>query len=354
MGTYSIKGSAAFDALLDQHLQRIAEAASPYSEAGILLGGYGRGEGTPYILPDGTEAPFNDYDLIVIVEELTETLRSTLKQLEKKLTDELQLPVDLYPYRKADLKTCEFSLLNYEMKYGHMVIWGNRDALSAMPEYAHDAIPASEGTRLLLNRGKLLLDIQERLKTGAPLSDEETLRFIKFIFKARLALGDCALLAEKKYHISYAKKRTSIETLAYDWPDKSRLVEEYQAAIDLKEWGDFSIWMQVDLAPLFESTRQLFRHFFMAYETKRLNVTPFSTAADYYKTVQKEAPEGSRCKNAVHNLRSLQQLSFTHPRLRLYAALFELLQPEPDPLFLKKRLGAHPLRAFYRLQRRFS
>ena len=192
MSRYTIRGSAELDTQIDEDMRYIAEAASPHSSAGVLLGAYGRGEGTPFIKPDGSQAPFNDYDLVVVVDKLNNDIRQTFRMLEKQLTGELGLPVDLYPYGLSHLRRCEFSLLNYEMKHGHKVVWGDEDVLAALPDYPHDAIPLSEGTRLLLNRGKLLLDIQQRLVNPEPLNEEERIRFIKFIYKVLLAFGDCA------------------------------------------------------------------------------------------------------------------------------------------------------------------
>lgn len=80
VGKYSVKGSPAFDALIDRHMQRIADEVwtSSYSKhwkALVLLGGYGRGEGTPQIEKDGAERPFNDYDLIVVTDKIGPRLR---------------------------------------------------------------------------------------------------------------------------------------------------------------------------------------------------------------------------------------------------------------------------------------
>ena len=75
MGIYSVYGSDAFDARVDEDLCNILAhlCALPESEliqAVILMGGYGRGEGTPY-LSDNSELPYNDYDLIVVSQDLT-------------------------------------------------------------------------------------------------------------------------------------------------------------------------------------------------------------------------------------------------------------------------------------------
>ena len=108
VGKYSVKGSPAFDALIDRHMQRIADEVwtSSYSKhwkALVLLGGYGRGEGTPLIGRNGQEMPFNDYDLVVVTDRIDPLILGALKHLEQRLTAELGLPVDLCPYLKKNL-----------------------------------------------------------------------------------------------------------------------------------------------------------------------------------------------------------------------------------------------------------
>ena len=183
MSKYTIKGSSELDEKIDADLEHITRTVAPHCDAGILLGGYARGEGTPFILSDGTQTPFNDYDLVVIIGTVNTAVRLHFQELEQQLTQEIGLPVDLCPYALSELPSREFSLLNYELKYGHTVLWGNEETLDALPSYPHDAVPLSEGSRLLLNRGKLLLDVKQRLAKQEPLTDEERVRFIKFIHK---------------------------------------------------------------------------------------------------------------------------------------------------------------------------
>lgn len=325
MRRFTVRGSAALEARIGADMQRIAAAAAPLSRAGILIGGYGRGEGTPQRLSDGSQAPFNDYDLVVVVDRLNPRLRKTLQALEAQLSREVGLPVDLCPYCFSHLRRCEFSLLNYEMKYGHRVIWGPADILSALPAYPHDALPRTEGTRLLLNRGRLLLDIRQRLAQPQPLSDEERLRFIKFIRKVQLAFGDCALLAAGRYDIAYAVKKVRFTDIGL-CPDRDYVVEHYLAAIALKEQGDYAVPDEAVLKAEFETVCAVFLRFLPWYRSRAAG------------------REGRRWKNLLLNLMWMHRLGTTHPRIRLYDVLPALLEGRP----------ALPMDQFCRLQRRFS
>lgn len=325
MGKYTLKGSPELDARIDLEMAHITELASPHARAGVLIGGYGRGEGTPLIQTDGSQAPFNDYDLVVVVDRLNSSVRNRFRILEARLSEQLSLPVDLCPYALSHLRSCEFSLLNYEMKQGHKVIWGEESILNALPEYPPDAIPLSEGMRLLLNRGKLLIDIRQRLAQAAPLSEEERVRFIKFIHKVLLAFGDCALLAAEEYDISYAVKKVRFPSIGH-CPDRQYVVEGYLKAIELKEWGDFQALSHFNIKTEFQIVRDVFLRF-----------------VPWYRSYC-SGREGSVPKNLILNLKWNRRLSTKHPREPLYDQVTDLLQ----------RRHTISAERFYRLQRRFS
>ncbi len=337
MGKYTRLGSETLDERIDNDLASITDHASPHCLAGILLGGYGRGEGTPFIQPDGSQTPFNDYDMIVIVEELNKETKLSFHSLEVQLSDALGLPVDLYPYRLRDLPKAEFSLLNYEMKYGHKVIWGNDDILKTMPAYPHDQIPLFEGSRLLLNRGKLLLDIKLRLMDTKPLSDEERIRYIKFIHKALLAFGDAALFATGQYDISYTVKKDRIATIG-NCPDRDLIIDGYLKAVALKEWGDYDALENYEVEIEFSRIREIFLNFMPWYRAQ-------------YKTKECKLAKAVAL-NLHYNGRPLPR----HPRLYLYDAIVLLLSEEPNIHHLKETLFCNYrfVERFYALQRRFS
>jgi len=325
MSKYTLKGSEELDTRIDADLEIIRKKVSPHCDAGILLGGYGRGEGTPFIQADGTQAPFNDYDLVVIVKTISIHIRLLFQRLEKELTGQLGIPVDLCPYARHALSSREFSLLNYEMKHGHIVIWGDDNVLDALPNYETAIIPISEGARLLMNRGKLLLDIKRRLASAKPLDEEERICFIKFINKALLAFGDAALLAAGKYDISYAEKKLRIAAIG-QMPKRDFIIAGYLGAVEMKEWGDYQTLVDYDLEQQLRKTIDVFIHFLPWYRKQ-------------YTIYECSIP-----KAIALNLKWNKTLSTRHPRELLYDALSDLLQDKPSLSHER----------FYELQQRFS
>jgi hypothetical protein len=116
------------------------------------------------------------------------------------------------------------------------------------------------------------------------------------------------------------------------------VITGYLQAIALKEWGDFQALSDLDIMAQFKAVRAVFQDFFpwfRAHCSKR---------------------ECSRLKALALNLRWNGWPLLSHPRLRLYDALQELLKDKPDLILLGQILFCHDrfVEKFYTLQQRFS
>ncbi|WDE98551.1 nucleotidyltransferase domain-containing protein [Lentisphaera profundi] len=183
MSKYTVNAGNKFDLLVDRDLAAIINLCltSKYAasiKAIVLMGSYGRGEGTAFQTERGLR-PFNDYDLVVVGKSMNEWKRRKVQkvfhQLERELTKDLEITVDLFLHTENSLKRADASLMNYEMKYGHKVVYGDPRILELMPNYK--SVDLSEATRLLLNRGKLLLDISTRLRSVNSFTENELLLY---------------------------------------------------------------------------------------------------------------------------------------------------------------------------------
>jgi hypothetical protein len=339
MGKYSVNGSPEFDAQVDAHMERIADEVyrsiySKHWKALVLHSEYGRGEGTPQIGRDGKELPFYDVELLVVTRKISPIIKRALEKMGASLSEEIGLPVHLRPTLKKKLPSYNPSFRTYALKQGHRVIRGDQNILSRMPDYSSDEIPLSEGTRLLMNHGKLLLDIKQRQSTGQPLSAEERLQAIRTLFRTTLALGDCILLLRGAYDPSPAVKKSRIDQVDLNGMKNGRgIAEAYRRAAAFKESSCFQPLETINVHVWFDETVRHFNDTFLWYERRRLN-QKFRTLGKYTQRFPTLGKEGRPLKNAMTNLRTFGLGAFpdlfTHPRLRLYAALPLLLAPHSD------------------------
>ncbi|QVL47486.1 MAG: hypothetical protein KFB96_17505 [Thiocapsa sp.] len=237
---YTLDGDAAVEARIAHDQSLIAEAVTelvspPVFRGVVLMGGYGRGEGG-YILREGRPEPYNDYDYFVVVRRLDragrKALALALADRAKTLEQAVGVEVDFALLRDERLPKAEFSLMNAEMIWGHRVVAGDPAVLDAMPPMPFRGLALGEFTRLMLNRGALLLMNRQRLAGGATLDAAAREVFFKYLFKAMLACGDARLAGARRYHPSYV---TKLERLREgDWPGQAPFMALYTQAWENK------------------------------------------------------------------------------------------------------------------------
>ena len=250
---FTLDGDGTVEARIARDQAMVARAVTALLQPSVfrglvLMGGYGRGEGG-YFWRAGNPEPFNDYDYFVVVRGLSRTARNAVSRdlgtAAKSLKVEVGVEVDFALLREERLPLVEYSLMNAEMLWGHRVVAGDPDVLAAMPAMPFANLPLGEFTRLLLNRGSLLLINQQRLAVDEALDAGAREVFFKYLFKAVLACGDVRLAGNHRYHPSYVAKAERLAAL--DWLGKTDFHRLYQQAWEQKFHPNYSQIHQEDL-----------------------------------------------------------------------------------------------------------
>jgi hypothetical protein len=340
----------------------------------VLLGGYGRGEGG-YVLRNGQPEPYNDYDYFVVVHGLSRSQRSELTrrlaEQAKALERDVGVEVDFALLRQEKLPRADYSLMNAEMIWGHRVVAGDPGVLAAMPSMPFGGLPPGEFTRLLLNRGALLLMNQRRLGEGLPLSAEEQEVFFKYLFKAILACGDARLAGRRFYHPSYVMKLELLRSM--DWEGKGPFMNLYLQALEAKFHPDYGRYAAEGAAEWQGLVVAIWLDTLFWFEQHRVG----KDIADWEAYCSPAIPKGqggkrwSGLRNAAITLRAFgptelvrqPHWSMRYPRERLIAVLPLLLLAEGKEVALApaqalsiRRGTSWPeaVQVFLRLWRRYS
>lgn len=274
--------------------------ASQYS-AVILGGGYGRGEGGA--TPDGKL--YNDLDFFVIIrsERPSGELLSFLAELSEKWSRELGVEVDFCCVSKARLKRNRNTLMIQELIAGCEVIFGKSGSLDFLRLSGWNALPQSEGVRLMLNRGAGLLMARGKLEAGN-VSGADTDFIRRNIHKAELGCGDAWLIANHAYLRTGSERLETLETSNVE----TELKRRYRAALEYKYTPHPNPHedLKADLTAVIALWLRTWENY---------------PSADYPKSL----------RNAALNLRYAAKLGrirplFVHPRFKLLTPLAGLLK----------------------------
>ena len=253
---YTLDGDERVEAQMGADQEVISEALAglmqpPEFQALVLMGGYGRGEGGFFFVKD-RPYPYNDYDYFIITRRLSKpdqrALQPKVDALCDKLAEQVNVAVDMAFLREEDIPHLEYNLMHAEMQWGHRVVAGNPNILDAMPDMPIETLPLGEFTRLMHNRGTLLLMNQLMLsEEGEPQDPKSREKFVKYIFKSVRAIVDALLAAEDRYDPSYATKKALLPTVQLDYPHLAQLIADFDLAFEAKFHPDFSEHIKQDL-----------------------------------------------------------------------------------------------------------
>ena len=233
--TFTALGEPALEARVARDVSRlgaaVGDALGSTLVALLLGGGYGRGEGGGRRDGAGCWRPYNDYDLVAVVEGVPRwrlpRLRERLATLGRALELELGVEVELSPLRREELPSLPHTMMWCELLGGHRVVGGNPGALATAPSLPPSELPLVEGVRYLTNRGALLL-----WALAEAMPDE---RRWKFVHKAWLAVGAAVLISHGEFRVGYRARHEALVGLAAAaLPPVANLVERHGAAVEAR------------------------------------------------------------------------------------------------------------------------
>jgi hypothetical protein len=236
MGKYTPLSDPDVDEAIERQLMQAVEAIRrihPVADAVVLIGGFGRGEGSA-VVKGGCARALNDYDLLVISPD--ETGREPLRRLSRELAGALGMDfVDIGLWRPDVLDTLPPTIFNYDLRHGAQVLFGDPALLDRIPRFSAVQLPPWEGVQLLLNRMAGLLggfSLQGSPPTAVVRAPQY---FRNQVVKALLACGDALIVQGEEYTHRYAERCEIVRRWArqgrLDWLGSeavTRITEAYE------------------------------------------------------------------------------------------------------------------------------
>ncbi|MFZ5949926.1 MAG: hypothetical protein ACOYXC_04440 [Candidatus Rifleibacteriota bacterium] len=334
---YAWHGSEAFNDFLDRHLKDLAKetvkALGDNLIALILAGGYGRGEGG-VIVKDGTEWPYNDLDLVLVVKNANFDSNKILMPISRDFAGKLEIHVDFSrPLTIGNLKNLPHKLMWQDLLNGHIILYGPPDILTSnMPAYMRDTLPRIEATHLMLNRGAGLIWSFRIIYGYINNSEEDFVR--RNFFKAALAIGDAILIAAGRHQTAYrGRDRLLAEVLKNDeFGEFNEFLSVYVQALQFKFSPDNERERCFTAEKIYSLAKLLIK-VFLRIEEKRLNKV-FGNAFQYFVwrgiREKKEHQTWRLVRNILKNA-SMKRFSIRYPRESLFRRLPLLLEQAEKP-----------------------
>ncbi len=256
----------------------------------LLCGGFGRGEGS-VVVKDTTVRIINDYDFTVVLNTSNRLqylryyrdIKGPMEQLAGELAEELGIKqVDLSPKPLSYFTGKQaLKIENYDIKNGHILVYGQENPTDWMPAWKPEDIPLFEGTWFFRNRGVGLILAALYFMTDKRIPQEKKENFIIECTKAQLAMGDGVLLMNRTYHHLYHSRLTIAEKIDMsDIPNRDDIRRRYLESLTQKLYPDFDRYLERDLTSWWFDVTRAFESFFRWYEQQRLGLA-FERWTDY-------------------------------------------------------------------------
>lgn len=244
----------------------------------ILIGGFGRSEGS-VIVEDDKIKPLNDYDLFIVIKKLTNPIHyfricALLSKHSKIIQAKIDIHTDLMPLFYEDIKTLPPLIINYEMKYGSKVLWGE-NIIEQIPDYSPNDILLRDGVTLLFNRMLSLI-------YGYPKEKNKKFVILQSL-KGLYACCESLLLLSGNYHYSYEERNKRFKII---FPKKftelyqkfPELITYVDKATNFKLRPDYNIFG--DPEQLWKKTVEMYLDVFKHYLITYYNAPSDSSISD--------------------------------------------------------------------------
>jgi hypothetical protein len=264
----------------------------------VLVGGFGRAEGSVICTPDRITV-LGDYDIFLCLRTCSKfkyawqyrQQQESMYRLAEKLAEQLGIKqIDLVlKHRSYFGKSAKPSLEQYEVKHGHMLLYGNQDPCANMPEWTTQDVPLHEFIRLLRNRGMGLL-MAALYMEGHNFADVKRENFIVEVNKAWLAMGDLFLYQLGKYHVSYRQRLSRVIDPQFEFPSPwKHITANYRQALKFKLSPDWAMFEQTDLQAWWLETKQTWLAVLQEQESIRSDIA-WQSWSVYARTSSQRLP----------------------------------------------------------------
>jgi hypothetical protein len=350
---FTIDGSLELEGWLTELCEEAGNAVRkvvpPNVLEGMLLGGgYGRGEGG-VLRTEGGDRAYNDLEFYLLLKGssvlVERQYQPNLHECAEELSAEAGIDVEFKACSIGKLRRSGPSMFYYDLVMGHRWVIGS-DALLQGCEHHRNAklIPASEATRLLMNRCSGLLFAKEHLLRSS--FNAEDADFVgRNIAKAELTLGDVVLTVHGQYHWSCLERNRRLKTVVDDAPWLPQVQEFHDRGVAFKLHPVQTISARDELLARWETVARVALSVWLWLESRRLG-KPFRTAEQYTLYTENKCPEVPVTRAVFANARAKRwDAVLRYPRDRVLSSLPALLwcwndSPQPGVLAaVQRQLG---------------
>jgi hypothetical protein len=209
----------------------------------VLVGSFGRGEGSIIVHDNGRIEVLNDYDFFIIHKKSADLLsRKLLAEWEFECASMTGIQwVDFSTIPEYYLPRVPISQLNFDLRWGGQVVAGRKDILDEIPKFNHEDIRLRDALDLLNTRFWCFIGTKPAiiLNEAESLTQKDYFFTLQQLCKAMVACGESYLILDCQYTVKYSKKALLLSNL--------KTINE--STLSLIEWAYSYKLGQIQLPP---------------------------------------------------------------------------------------------------------